>query len=116
MIYSDFMKSLRYGNPWYKLIDSDCYFGVYPKLIDGLLARANSLVRLACLSDQLDTCLGWSLSEGDKLHYVFVKLDQRNQGIGQSLIPKDFLQVTHLTQVGQAIREAKFPETIFNPF
>lgn len=116
MIYSDFMRSLRYGNAWYKLIDPSAYYPVYRAVIDQLLARRNAQVRLACLSDDLDTCLGWSLTEGDCLHYVFVKLHQRRQGIGAALVPDPVQRVSHLTKIGQAIREKHLPQVIFNPF
>lgn len=116
MIYSDFMRSLRYGNDWYALIDPDCYYSVYKQIINQLLSRTESQVRLAVLTDDHDVCLGWSLSEGPRFHYVFVKKDYRKQGIGEALSPKDFRQVTHLTKIGQAIRKSKFPKVIFNPF
>lgn len=116
MIYSDFMKSLRYGNDWYALIDSKSYFSIYKRLIDEYFSNPHCVVKLACLTEDLDTCLGWSIAQNEKLHYCFVKKDQRGQGIGESLIPEHFSQVTHLTKIGQAIRKYKFPEVIFNPF
>ncbi len=116
MIYSDFMKSLRFGNDWYSLIDSDRYYAVYTHIIDQLLSRRDSIVRLAVLEDDLDVCLGWSLSENKKLHYVYVKEDYRCQGIGASLMPDKFDTVTHLTKIGQSIRKKKFPNAIFDPF
>lgn len=116
MIYSDFLKSLRFGNEWYRLIDSDRYYRVYHKIIDQLLERTDSQVHLALLADEPDVCLGWSLFENQKLHYVFVKGPYRKQGIGSSLIPKLFNEVTHLTKIGQAIRLSKFNDVIFDPF
>ncbi len=116
MIYSDFLKSLRYGNEWYSLIDSDRYFGVYKQVIASLLKRPLSNVRLAVLTDDPDTCLGWSLSEGKSLHYVFVKKDTRLQGIATELLPKNFTQVTHLTKAGRAIWCNKYQNAIFDPF
>lgn len=116
MIYSDWMKSLRFGNDWYKMIDSDAYYSIYEQIIDKLLCRENATVRLALMTDDLDLCCGWSLSEGSTLHYMFVKKDGRNQGIGTSLMPKDLTHVSHLTKIGQAIRKSKYPDVIFNPF
>lgn len=116
MIYSDFMKSLRFGNEWYKLIESRAYFKVYRALIDQLLDRQDAIVKLAVFSDDNDNCLGWSISEGKSLHYCFVKKDQRRQGIGANLMPKTIEVVTHLTTLGQIIRKKKLPHTVFNPF
>ena len=87
MLYSDFMKSLRYGNDWYKLIDSRRYYEVYKQVINQLLSRAQSLVRLAILNENPYPVLGWSLSEPQKLHYVYVKEDMRKQGICSALLP-----------------------------
>lgn len=116
MIYSDFLKSLRFGNEWYGLIDSDSYYLAYGKVLTHLLYQPGSKVMLAVLTDEPDTCLGWSLSNDKKFHYCFVKSDQRCKGIGRSLMPKTFDQVTHLTRIGQAIRKSKFSDIVFNPF
>lgn len=116
MIYSDFMRSLRFGNGWYRLIDSDRYYSMYKQIIDHLLAKKESVIRLAVLSDDLDVCLGWSLSEGPRIHYVFVKKPYRKQGIGTALMPLTFEMITHLTTIGQNIREKKFSHVKFDPF
>lgn len=116
MIYSDFMNSLRYGNDWYALIDPECYFSVYRKMIDHLLSKPAVKVNLAVLSDDVDTCLGWSMFEPNILHYIYVKADFRDQGIASSLAPKGFSSVSHLTKVGQSIRRTHFPDAVFNPF
>lgn len=114
MIYSDWLKSLRYGNGWFKCVDPSAYFEAYERIVKALLSRG--VVRLAVLTEDLDTCLGWSLCEDDKLHYVFVKVDQRKQGIGRSLYPDKINQVTHLTNIGRSIWEEKLSGVIFNPF
>lgn len=116
MIHSDFKKSLRYGNDWFKKIDSDSYFAAYKTLIHRLLDKEHVQVMLAVLDDDPDVCLGWSISEPGILHYVFVKKDFQRMGIGKALLPDSFHIVTHLTKIGQSIREKKFKKVIFNPF
>lgn len=116
MVYSDWMKSLRFGNEWFKLIDSNRFYSIYGAIIRQILAKPECHVRLAVLSDEPDTCLGWTLSEGNTLHYAFVKKDLRRQGIGKALLPKSFDRTTHLTKIGQAIRQAKFRDLTFDPF
>lgn len=116
MIYSDFMKSLRYGNEWFKAIDSRSYFTAYRSFIDSLLNQRDAVVNLACLSDDLDNCIGWAFYGGEKLHYAFVKKDYRKQGIARSLTPRPFTRVTHLTRIGKSIWEHHFPTVLFDPF
>jgi len=118
LIYTSFMKSLRFGNDWFKDIDSDSYFKTYHQVIDALLHRPYAQVSLALLTEDLDTCVGWSLSEDKTLHYVFVKGDiqARRHGIAKDLIPKDFDTITHLTKIGRSIWKEKYPNVSFNPF
>lgn len=116
MVHSDFKRSLRYGNDWYKLIDSDRYYAAYGIIIDHLLKQKEAQVKLAVLADDPDVCLGWSLSEEPKLHFVFVKRDYRKQGIGAALMPKHFNQITHLTKIAFSIWNNKLKDVIFDPF
>ena len=73
------------------------------------------MVRVAVISDAPDVALGWSLIEGDILHYVFVQADQRNRGIGRSLIPVKISWITHLTHSGMKIWN-KHKEVRLDPF
>lgn len=116
MIYSDWLNSLRYLNDWFNLIDQNAYFKTYHQVIEALLNRSNSQVRLAVLSDELDNCLGWSMSEDTTLHYLFVKRDFRRHGIGKSLLPAKVEFISHLTKTGKSLWQAKLPEAHFNPF
>lgn len=118
LIYSSFLRSLRFGNDWFKDIESDLYYDVYHRVIDALLVRPESVVRLALLPDELDTCIGWSLSEEKTLHYVFVKgdIEARRHGIGTALLPKEFDKITHLTKIGRDIWKKKYPKVKFDPF
>lgn len=116
MIHSDFLKSLRFGNDWFKQIESDAYFSTYKRVIQHLLTKKDCIARLAVVTDEPDTCLGWALIEGETLHYVYVKVDQREKGIARSLVPEGIKKVTHLTGIGGFLRYHKLPDAIFNPF
>lgn len=116
MIYSDFMKTLKYGNEWYALIDRGSYFKAYERLIGLLFRQMECEVKLAVLSEDHDVCLGWSMYEGPRLHYVYVKKDMRKKGIGWDLFPKGIQSFTHLTTIGKSIWKNKLPGVIFNPF
>src|ERR1700677_3250936 len=55
MVYSKWMRQLRFGNEYFKLIDSQAYYEIYHKLIDVYLSRPNAVLRLAVLTDEPDT-------------------------------------------------------------
>lgn len=122
LIFSKFKTSLRYGNEWFKAIEHHTYQQVYQKVIENILARPDTIVRIAVLTDDKDVAMGFSISERHILHYVFVKgggpTDPgfRRNGIGKSLLPPSFTQISHLTKIGKTIWETKYLDVKFNPF
>lgn len=116
MIFSKWLRSLRYGNDYFRLIDQNSYFDNYHRYIEILLARPSSMVHLAALSDDRDVVLGFSVTEHTALHYVHVQKDHRNCGIGTALIPAKIEWITHLTKAGMSIWNAKMKEANFDPF
>lgn len=114
LVIAPFLNSLRYGNDLFKLIDQDSYYKAYSKFVELLLKRPKAIVRLAELDDK--TVLGWSLSENEILHYVWVKKEVRRQGIARALLPKKFTSISHITNKGLNIWVNKFPEVKFDPF
>lgn len=115
-LYSNWLKSLKYGNEYFKLCEPSSYFGSYKRFIASLLGRPGSVLRFATLSDDRDVLLGFSLWEPATLHYVFVKYDYRNQGVGRSLTPKGITRITHLTKSGIGYWKGQLPDAVFNPF
>lgn len=123
MILSKWMRSLRYGNEYFKLIDSDAFFKNYNRYLDVILSRPNTSISLAVLSDDHDVVLGFSVYEGKTLHYVHVHKDYRKMGIGKDLVPKEMLlnkgegfYISHLTNVGTSIWSSMLSNAKFNPF
>lgn len=116
LVLSKWLRTLRYGNDYFKLVDSDAYFKSYDAYIKSVILRPGSVVRLAVLSDAKDVALGWSVIENKILHYVYVSHEQRNRGIGMSLIPNRIETITHLTKAGIGIWNKKFSHAQFNPF
>ena len=116
MVLSKWMRSLKHGNEYFKLIHSDSFFKAYDRYIKSILLRPDTTVRVAVLSDDRDVALGWSVIENSTLHYVHVQADQRNKGIGKSLVPRGIQQFSHLTKTGLAIWAEALPHAIFNPF
>lgn len=114
LIRAPFLNSLRYGNELFKLIDQKSYYSIYGRFIDSLLNRPKSIVRMALLKDK--TVLGWSLSEGETVHYVWVKKEVRRQGIAKAILPPNFTTISHITNQGMSLWNSKFPHVRFNPF
>lgn len=96
-IMSRYLRSLRYGNDYFKMIDSDSYYAFQKAYFLTLLQRPSARITMGLLPDD-DTIVGWCLSEQDAVHYVFVLGALRSQGIGKVLLPKDFKVVTHVTK------------------
>src|SRR5271165_5520223 len=97
MIVSKWLRSLKYGNDYFKLIDSECYYKNYPKYIELILNRPLTVVRIAALTDNPDVALGFSVSEKETVHYVYCHKDHRRTGVGSSLMPPSVNTITHLT-------------------
>jgi GNAT superfamily N-acetyltransferase len=117
LVYSKWMRSLRYGNDYYRLIDKDAYFSTYEKIITALLHNRSAVLRLAVLSDDRDVVLGWSIVRTRTiLDYVHVQKDFRKKGIATALVPKDVDTITHATHVAISIWASKFPKWRLNPY
>lgn len=116
VIYAKWLRTLRYGNDYFKLIDAKDYFENYGRYLDFILQKPSTIVRLAVLSDDTDVVLGFSVSEGYTLHYCYVQRDVRKNGIGMSLMNFGVKQITHVTKIGLEVWNKKFPKAKFNPF
>lgn len=114
LVLANFMNSLRYGNDLFKLCEKEPYYKAYTIFIENLFQRPDLQVRIALLDE--DTALGWCLYQGSTVHYVWVKKDQRRQGIGQSLLPKQFSTVSHITKRWLGIWANHYPDVRYNPF
>ena len=102
-VLAKFKRSLRHGNDYFKLWDANSYYEAYERYCQVLFNRPDAVIRLAVLTDDRDVALGFSLIERDILHYVFVQSEQRNKGIGKSLVPVPIAWITHLTNTGVRI-------------
>jgi GNAT superfamily N-acetyltransferase len=116
LVYSRWLRSLRFGNDYFKLIKSNAYYEAYHRYIQRVLEHPDSMVRLGVLSDDADVVLGFSVSRGSILDYVHVHKDHRRLGIGTKLVPQGIDTITHLTRTGLAIFGSKHFNWAFNPF
>lgn len=115
-VLASWMRSLRHGNDYYKIIESDGYYKAYDHYIKRLLQDPKCAVRLAALSDAPDVLLGFSVSRGTTLDYVFIKPDFRKMGMAKKLVPKGITHTTHLTKTGMTIWVEMDRPWKFNPF
>ena len=100
LIFGKWLRSLKHGNDFFKLHDSESYFYHYHNYIERLLLRPEAKVKFAVLTIDPDVVLGWACVEPNKLHYVWVQPEQRFQGIATELCKDPFHTVTHLTTPG----------------
>lgn len=113
-ILATWLKGLRFGNIWYRLIEDKVYFKVYHAVIESLLAKPGVVIKVACLKEDPQVILGYVVYEGPKAHWVQVKKAWRNIGIARTLLPGEITTVTHLTEIGRSIFLKK--GWTFNPF
>lgn len=114
-VYASFLRGLYYGDSWFKEIPKNIFMENYHRVLDVLMTLPGLKVTVACLKDDPEVILGYSIHKGTKLHWVFVKANWRNIGIAKSLVPANIDTVTHLTKVGLSIVR-KRKNLSFNPF
>lgn len=114
-VYSTWLKGLRYGNEWFKAIDQDAYFKHYHNVLEIILNRPTTAIKVACLVDDPSVIIGYSVFEDTTLHFVFVKKNWRNIGLAKDLVLPTTCLVTHVTQVGLSLLK-KAPGVRFNPY
>lgn len=120
-IMSTFLRGLYYGDSWFSQIDKDCFMANYKHVVESLVR--NSAIAVACLNDDEDVIIGYSIVGKDlkTLHWIYVKQGPskeeswRKKGIAKSLTPAGITTVTHLTTLGKSLMN-KLPGAVFNPF
>ena len=66
-------------------------------IIEKVFLDPNVAVKIACLTEDPEVILGYSITEGDIIHWVYVKEMWRKQGIAKMLLPKNIKTATNLT-------------------
>lgn len=121
LVYSKWLRSLRHGNDFFKLVVPAGYYEAYPQVIKRILDNASCQVRLAVLEDDADICLGFLVYrraiDHDILDYIHVQKDMRKQGVAAFLLPHHIKTITHLTKTALIIwNHPKYKHLVFNPF
>jgi hypothetical protein len=116
-VLATFLRGLYYGDSWFSLIPKDIFMANYKKVGEFLVTSPNINIKVACLKEDPDVIIGYSILSQDfsTIHWVYVKNIWRKQGIGRSLVPQHPTTVTHLTALGKTLL-SKFENCIFNPF
>lgn len=119
-ILATFLRGFYYGDSWAREINKDVFMSQYHKVVETLIASPNNIVQVACLKEDPEVILGYSIlganTTGVTVHWVFVKSAWRGIGLAKSLIPLERVNTTtHLTKVGLSILR-KHPEITYNPF
>lgn len=117
-IKSTFLRGLYYGDSWFSKIPKNIFMDTYSRAADALLAKPDIVIKIACLSDDTNTILGYSILSPDyqTVVYVYVKSAWRKKGIAKSLVPTHPSAVMHLTTLGSQLLHKLGPQCQFNPF
>ncbi len=117
-ILATFLRGLYYGDSWFSLIPKHIFMANYKHIANILVNNPNTVIKIACLKEDPNVILGYSLMSSDysTVHFTFVKKVWRMKGIGKSLVPERMSCATHLTSVGKDLLAKKFPTAVFNPF
>lgn len=105
LVFSKWLRSLRFGNPLFAKVSGNDYYQNYHKYIQNLLNKPDTIVRFAVLNDNKDIVLGFSCSREDVLDYVHVHKDHRKQGLAKLLVPSNITTITHITKDALSILE-----------
>lgn len=114
-VLSTFLKGLYYGESWFRLINKDVFMTCYHSFLEKFLDSPGVQVTIACLVEDPEVIIGYSVTTNTVLHFIFVKKAWRNIGVAKMLLPKTVSAVTHLTDLGKKLLP-KLPGAEFNPF
>jgi GNAT superfamily N-acetyltransferase len=116
-ILATMLRGVYYGDSWFSKIPKDIFMDNYKYAAEALINNPNTIINIACLPDDNDVILGYSVlgNAYHTVHWVYVKSAWRKKGIANALLPKLPTVVTHLTAVGEILLK-KYPTAIFNPF
>lgn len=105
-LYSTWRNSVFYDLDDQDMTKAKAWFKFKTAKIKSELIRAKVLI--ACLSDDPDFILGYSVANVNHLLYVYVRADYRRQGIGALLVEKNIETYTDdLTKIGRSILKKK---------
>lgn len=117
-ILASFYNGVYYGDFRFKQVPKKAFMENYRKIGEALLTDpTKTVIKVACLPEDPDVILGYSILSHDYMgiKWVFVKERWRKRGIAKSLVPHYPTYVTHLTKIGEQLL-SKFENCAFIPF
>lgn len=114
-VKATWIKALRFGNPWFAKSKGASYYKSYSRVLDTILSQPDVSVAIACLADEHDVIIGYAVTRGRTLDFVYVKRAWRKVNIAKGLVPSNINKVTHLTDIGTSIL-SKYPKIVFDPW
>ncbi len=116
-IMATFLRGVYYGDPYFTAVPKHIFMANYKVLAEKVIDSKAITIKIACLKEDPDTILGYSLLSADKqcIIWAFVKTSWRRRGIAKSLLPSNPTAYMHLTPIAKPLL-AKLPGIVFNPF
>ena len=116
-VLATFLRGLYYGESFFSQVPKDVFMERYKRVAQALVNDDNVTIKIACLPEDEDVILGYSLHsrDGKTLYWCFVKAAWRRRGVAKALVPPNPNYVAHLTRLGQSLLY-KLPNVEFNPF
>lgn len=123
-ILATWLRGLYYGDEYFSDVPKSIFMETYHLVLEKFLVKAGVNIKIACLKEDPEVILGYSVSRRVKLgeadlgviDWVFVKAAWRKIGIGKMLVPSRTNAYTHVTKTGKSIVKSKYPDLTFNPF
>lgn len=114
-IMATFLRGLYYGDSWYSTIPKNRFMECYHSFLESLLDSPGIDIKVACLPDDKDVIIGYSIYTNTVLHWLYVKEKWRKLGVAKALLPNPLTAVTHLTDLGRKLLKKK-EGVYFDPF
>lgn len=115
-VYATWLRSYRQLSDFAKPIEKDVYFPHQHDRIQRLLERGRLDVAVLDEQDGWHTVIGYCVTDGLLLHWVYVKGTWRRMGIARALLASKSLQeFTHLTYDFDHLAK-KHPQWKYNPY
>lgn len=114
LIYASFLRGLYYDNEFFNMIPKKEFMENYKGALTSLLDK--SKITIACLKEDPDVIVGYTITNPSVLHWVYVKSSWRKQGVAKLLLPTIPTFFSHFTSLGLSLNKQKNYNLIFNPF
>jgi hypothetical protein len=120
-IMATWLRSFRHGSMFARRLTNDVFFTNHHPIVTDILARSDTLV--AHLEADPDVIIGYLVTEGQTLHFAYVKKLFRRmrvltQLLDESHFPADMdgVEVSHATFDWLEFMAPKFPGSRSNPY